>query len=210
MKDSNSLVILGGGGFAREVLWLAKEINLTGKGSWEVVGFWTHGDEGKGESLHGKPIVGPEHLERYLPNLFAVAAIGKPAAREAFGCKFATLIHPDVLYDKDTLEIGAGTIICPGSIITVDTSIGMHVIINIDCTIGHDCVIEDFVTLSPGCHISGYNHVERGAYLGTGVVTIEKHRIGESSIIGAGSVVVRDIESGITAAGVPARKLSEK
>jgi sugar O-acyltransferase (sialic acid O-acetyltransferase NeuD family) len=124
------------------------------------------------------------------------------------GFKFATLIHPNVLVDKSTVLIGEGCIICAGNILTVNITVGNHVIINIDCTIGHDCVLEDFVTVSPGCHLSGYTTVRHGAYLGTGAVTTEKHEIGSSSIIGAGAVVVRNIPANVTAVGIPAKVIN--
>ena len=82
--------------------------------------------------------------------------------------------------------------------------IGEHVILNLDCTVGHNTVIEDYVTVSPGCHLSGYSTIRRGAYLGTGAVTIERREIGARSIIGAGAVVIRDIPADVTAVGVPA------
>lgn len=34
-------------------------------------------------------------------------------------------------------------VICAGTILTVDITIGRHVIINLDCTVGHDAHIED-------------------------------------------------------------------
>lgn len=213
MSKGNPLVILGGGGLAREVVWHIRDINKQCNDRWNIVGFWVHEGETDQRSIGDIPVVRPESLAEYLPNLFAVAAIGNPRFRERavseaerLGCKFATLIHPSVKYDEETVTIGTGSIICVGSTLTVDISLGKHVIINPDCSIGHDSIIEDFVTLSPGCHISGNNHIGRGAFLGTGAVTIEKRRVGSSSIVGAGAVVVRDIQDGTTATGVPAKE----
>jgi sugar O-acyltransferase (sialic acid O-acetyltransferase NeuD family) len=207
-----NLVVLGAGGFAREVAWLISDINRARPGTWDIVGFWQHEKDRIGQRINGVPVVGPDELKTYLPDLHAVVAIGDPGIKEhaaleaeELGCRFATLIHPDVRYDLQTVTIGPGTIICASNVLTVNITIGAHVIVNLDCTIGHDCVIEDYVTISPGCHLSGYTTVRRGAYLGTGAVTIERHEIGARSIIGAGAVVVRDIPPDITAVGVPAK-----
>ena len=123
---------------------------------------------------------------------------------ESSGLLFPTLIHPNVIYDRNTVNFGPGTIICAGNIITTNINIGAHVIVNLDCTIGHDCTIEDYVTISPGCHLSGYTILRKGSYMGTGATTVEKHEIGAHSIIGAGGVVVKDIPANVVAVGVPA------
>lgn len=211
---TRQLVILGGGGFAREVAWLASDINqlLAPDEAWEVVGFLEHTNERVGQRLNGIPIINVEEATAYLPDAYATVAIGAPQAKESavrqaeeLGFKFAMLIHPNVRMDRNTVQIGEGCVVCAGNILTVNITIGKHVIVNLDCTIGHDCVIEDLVTISPGCHLSGYTTVRRGAYLGTGAVTIERHEIGANSVIGAGAVVIRNIPANVTAVGVPAK-----
>jgi sugar O-acyltransferase (sialic acid O-acetyltransferase NeuD family) len=214
MNDSHSpqnLVILGAGGFAREVAWLVADINKAQPGRWNLIGFWEHETERIGQVMNGASIIGFDSVRQHIPGLYAVAAIGNPkirerAVREAedIGCRFAPIIHPSAQYDPATVTIGHGTIICAGNILTVNIVIGAHVIVNLDCTIGHDIVMDDYVTLSPGCHLSGYTTIRRGAFLGTGAVTVEKCEIGARSVIGAGAVVVRDIPHDVTAVGVPA------
>ena len=78
-------------------------------------------------------------------------------------------------------------------------------IINLSCTIGHDAHLQDFVTLAPGVHVSGNVTIETGCYIGTGVTILEKIRIGEWSIIGAGAVVTGNIPANRTVVGVPAK-----
>lgn len=213
MKAEKQLVILGGGGFAREVAWLVEDINRHGEERFRIVGFWVHANETTPGHIRGLPIVTPDDLKQYLPDLYAVAAIGKPSARmravaeaEELGCKFATLLHPRTSFDPLTSTIGEGSVVCSGCIITVDVTIGKHVVINLDCTIGHDTVIEDYVTLSPGCHISGKNHIGAGSFMGTGAVTIEGLSIASSAVVGAGAVVIRDVPEGTTVVGVPAQR----
>lgn len=211
-SSERNLIILGDAGFAREVAWLVRDINHREPKKWNLIGFCGHKALPKDRRISSLPVLGMEDIKKFLPQLYAVAAIGNPllkkrAISEAqdIGCRFATLVHPTVQYDKATVSIGPGSIICAGSILTVDIRIGAHVTINLGCTIGHDCSIDDFATISPGVHLSGYTIVREGAYLGTGVVTIEKHEIGSYSIIGAGACVNKDIPSGVIAAGVPAR-----
>lgn len=48
-------------------------------------------------------------------------------------------------------------------------------------------------------------HIERRVFLGANVVVLDNVRIGENSIVGAGSVVTRDIPANSIAIGAPAR-----
>mgnify|MGYP001209362577 FL=1 len=210
---NDSIIIFGAGGFAREVAWLIRDINQQRPNNekFQIAGFVEHSSSRIGERLNGIPIITLNDAKK-IPHAKAIVAIGSPeikarAVREAedAGLDFATLVHPTVLFDEDTVSIGTGSVICAGTILTVNITLGCHVIINLDCTVGHDCVLEDFVTISPGCHLSGYTNVHRSAYLGTGSVTVEGHHIGAEAVIGAGAVVVKDIPAGVTAVGVRAK-----
>lgn len=208
-----NILILGAGGFAREVAALVDNINDAHPGTWNTIGYLERGDERRGEIMAGAPILNFADLDRFKTDIYAVAGIGNPKTKELalkdaekLGCKFATLVHPSVvLAYRKTLVIGQGSIICAGCIIAIGASIGSHVILNFDCSIGHDTIIEDYVTLSPGCHLSGFNVLRRSCFLGTGAVTIEHLEIGARSVIGAGAAVVRDIPEDVTAVGVPAK-----
>jgi sugar O-acyltransferase (sialic acid O-acetyltransferase NeuD family) len=127
---------------------------------------------------------------------------------EEMGISFATLIHPSVTFDRETVSVGEGTVICVGATLTVDITIGRHVLLNYNSTIGHDCRINDFATVSPGANLSGYTHVGRCAYIGAGAVTVENHTIGDGAVVGAGAVVTRDVPAGVTVVGIPAKALT--
>lgn len=80
----------------------------------------------------------------------------------------------------------------------MDIKIGNHVIINLDCTLGHDDVIKGFVTIYPSVNVSGNVTVGECSELGNGMQIIQGKDIVPNSIIGAGTVVVKNIdESGI-------------
>ena len=52
-------------------------------------------------------------------------------------------------------------------------------------------------------------HIGRNCWLGTGTVVLPGVSIGDGSVIGAGSVVTRDIPAGVVAVGSPCRVLRE-
>jgi sugar O-acyltransferase (sialic acid O-acetyltransferase NeuD family) len=210
------LAILGSGGFAREVQWLVKEINdsWTGQGwdpRWDLVGFIDPLAK-EGTLVNGVMVYSSVYHCILLPDML-VAGIGDPDIRRhvvglhQHDWEFATLIHPNVRYDEDTVKFGVGTVVCAGSILTVNIKVGNNVLINLDCTVGHDCVIEDFATLSPGAHVSGNVHVGEGAYLGTGCAIIEKKTIGAEAVVGAGAVVTKNVLDKTTVVGVPAKPI---
>lgn len=208
----NDLYIIGAGGFSREVAWLVERINEV-KPTWNIKGF-IDADESRWGTKEGDyPIVGGDEYLKNLGEVYAVCAIAATNLRKRVtekmkdsGVKFATLIDPSVIISKK-VEIGEGTIICAGSIITVDIKIGKHVIVNLDCTIGHDDVIDDFVTIYPSANISGNVYVGECCELGTGMKVIQGKRIADNTIIGAGAVVIRDIEECGTYVGSPVRRV---
>ena len=53
-------------------------------------------------------------------------------------------------------------------------------------------------------------HIHAGAYVGAGAVLLPGVNIGEGSVVGAGAVVTKDMPSGSSFVGVPARALVEQ
>ncbi len=118
--------------------------------------------------------------------------------------KFATAIHPSAVISPSA-KIGEGTVIMAGAVVNADAVIGRHCIINTGATVDHDCVIEDFCHIAPGTHICGATHVGECTWLGVGSSVIQCLNIGRNCMIGAGSVVVKDIPDNVTAFGCPAK-----
>ena len=116
--------------------------------------------------------------------------------------RFATLIDPSVEMSR-FVKIREGCVVCARTIMTVNIEIGKHVIITSGCNIGHDAVIHDFASIFPGVNLSGMTEIGCGTALGTGSQIIQGRTIGQNTIIGAGSTVIRDIPSDCVAVGCP-------
>ncbi len=143
------------------------------------------------------------------PGDVLLCAIGNPLTRravveelEARGATFATFIDDRAVLGEN-ITMGAGSVVCPGSIVTSNIVIGHHVHINLNCTVGHDVQIHDFVTLSPGCNINGNVVIEHNVFLGTAALVIPSRRVESGAIVGAGTVVVKDVPRGATVVGNP-------
>lgn len=211
MKD---LIIFGASGFGREVAWLVERINKTTP-TWNLLGFMDDAEEIQGTIINGYLVLGKAGDVDKYPDAHFVCAVGASKTREKIvnnlksispNIKFGTVIDPSVEL-SNLVSIGEGTIICAHSIITVNISIGNHVIINLDCTVGHDAVINDFVTLYPSVNVSGITNIGHAVELGTGMQIIQGKTVGDYSIVGAGAVVVKDIPAYCTAVGSPAKPI---
>lgn len=212
MSDRSPLVIVGAGGFGREVAALVEAIN-DHDDTWSLVGFVDDDQTLQESSFLGYPVVGDVKWLARQENVFFAIAIGNTQSRrqiaqvlESSPVRPATLVHPSVSVHQSA-EVGPGTIICEGVTPTVDLSIGAHVILNLQCTLGHDSIIGSFSTLHPGVHVSGSAHLATGVLMGTGSVVLPEVQINANCTVGAGAVVTKDIAPNQTVVGVPARTL---
>lgn len=214
MTTTRPVAIYGAGGFAREVAWLLESIN--GDSTYQLVGFIEDNEMLQGTRINGIRVFGIAQLKDQFPTAALVVAVGSPQTREKLvtraqneGFGFTSLIHPRV-ERSDWIQVGNGTVICAGSILTTNIVLGEHVQINLDCTVGHDVVMEDYATLAPGVHVSGWVKVGKRAYIGTGATIINGTEntpliIGDDATVGAGACVTKSIPPGVTAKGIPAR-----
>jgi len=219
---SRNIVILGAGGFAREMYWHIKDSIPQAR-----MVFANDVKETKEIAINGQiipviknwdfdcvPVNGLDKpCEKFKEFVIGVGSpkIKRILVQKALACGLVpapAVIHPRALVQGDDCEIGMGSIISPGCVITTNVNIGNYVLLNLNCTVGHDAILGDYVTCNPGCCISGNVTLGKGVMLGTGTVIREKINIAPDVQTGAQSCVVKDIiDSNITVAGIPARKL---
>lgn len=216
LKNNNEaikdLVIIGAGGFGREIAWLVEDINKDTK-KFNLLGFIDDDSSKKGSMLNGYEVLGDLSYFESNKDVMYVCAIGNARIKsnmvkrcDELGIKAATLIHPNV-HISNEVEIGDGIIICAGCIVTVNIKLGRFVTVNLLSTIGHDVEIDDFVTIYPGVCVSGNCHLGKAVEVGTKTAIIQGLNVGENTIIGAGSVVVKSLPKNCTAVGIPAKAI---
>ena len=210
-----SIVIVGAGGFGREVLEIFNDLNKQKK-KWNILGFIDNNKAIHGKTINKYRVLGGLDWFENHRDVGCICAIGEPKTKKKvvemlkkMDVKFYNAIHPSVIM-SEFIEFGEGIIICAGTILTVNIKIGNHVIINLNCTIGHDAVIEDYCSLMPTVKINGNNHLYEGVYIGTGAAFIHQVSVGAWSTIGAGAVVINDIPENVVAVGTPAKVIKYK
>jgi sugar O-acyltransferase (sialic acid O-acetyltransferase NeuD family) len=204
----NKLLIIGASGHGKVVADIALKMN-----KWRSIEFLD--DDISIRSSMGINVIGTlvnacTHIEEY--DIFV--GIGNNQIRkkiqvllEKEGASIPVLIHPNAVVGEQ-VEIGSGTAIMAGAVISCCTMIGKGCIINTSSTVNHDNRIEDFVHISPGVHLAGTVGVGQGTWLGIGSVVSNNLNITSWCKVGAGSTVVKDITESGTYVGTPAKKIN--
>lgn len=208
--------VFGAGGAGREVAWVARE----SLGPEATIRHLVDAPEFLDAARPGTDIALLDALPAGSGAPFVVA-LGEPLLREQFadacesrGLRPVSLLHPGVALSPRTW-FGEGSIVCAGSILTVDIRIGRHVYVNVGCTLSHDVTVGDFSTLSPGVRICGHVSIGRSVFVGAGATVINGTPdrplcIGDGATIAAGACVIGSVEPGTTVAGVPAKLLRRR
>jgi acetyltransferase-like isoleucine patch superfamily enzyme len=132
------------------------------------------------------------------------------------GCNLETG-HNVVIREEN--EIGDNFRIWNGSVIDYGCRIGNNVKIHTKVYIAQFTIIEDGVFLAPGVTLANDLHpgcpdaaecmrgptIQRGAQIGINATILPRIIIGERAVIGAGSVVTKNIPAGVVAYGNPAQ-----
>lgn len=194
--------IIGAGGFAREVYWSLPQPQRQTCVFFVDEEYYTGSDR----------LVLP--LSKFDPDKYeVVVAVGNPKHRSdiinrlPIETKYFTHIHSSVQILDPNIEIGRGSIICAGCILTTNIKIGDHAHLNLHTTIGHDCRIGDYFTTAPGAKISGNCHISDYVYVGTNASIRERLTVGDSITVGMNAAVVKSIQQPGVYVGVPASLL---
>lgn len=148
-------------------------------------------------------------------------AIGDSAARarltaefELAGFSSQSVISP-VASISQSASIKNGCFVGDFSYIGPKVHLGKSVLINNSVTISHNGVVNDFVTVSPGAKVNGHVQLGEGAFVGSGAVirngTMEDPIvIGAESTIGAGAMVLANVDFQTIVVGNPAKAIISK
>lgn len=202
------VIFVGAGEYAESVYdSMAKE-------EYDLIGFV---DEYKKGYHMGKPILAATIEEVFNFRDYAYfISIGDTEPRKRqfevvkrLGLETINIIDKTALI-SDSVKIGTGNFIGKMAVINIGTVIGDNNMVNSKSLIEHHCTIMNHTRIATATVMNGDVVVEDGAYLGSMACCIGQQRLGEFSVIGAGAVVLGDIEPHCTAVGVPAKVIKRR
>lgn len=211
IKRTKPLIVVGGGGLGREVIWLVEDA----EGPYRVIGVLDDAASLRGRVVYSFPVLGGVDNWRRHTKAEFILAIGAPRSRHTIARrmhqggtapKFATLVHPSARMSS-SVRLGEGTVVAAGAILTTEVRIGRHCILDRMVNVGHDCVFGDFCTVSPLAPVGGNVSIGNGVWIGAGASVRQGVSLASGSMVGMGAVVVKDVKANELVVGTPAKLL---
>ena len=117
---------------------------------------------------------------------------------------FVNAIHPSVIIG-DNVELGEGVVMMAGCIINPKSKIGNFTFFATGAQVDHDCNIKNYSSISAGSVTGGYVTLGEFSAITLGVTVIDRLKIGKNTVVGAGSLVLKDLSDNVLAYGNPCK-----
>lgn len=214
------LIIFGGSGIGMIAASVAEATN-----EYEVIGFLNDVIE-EGTSI-GKykqfPVIGTtEDYKKYISDeetYFFIAYVGLGDEKATFEKidnldiprkRYPNLIHPTAIIPEGYCKLGQGVLCAPLCQLSPDTTISDNCILLANSFVGHDSFLDKFAHVATNGVVGANVHVGKAVHMGSNATIREKIVIGDFSLIGAGAVVLNNIEEDTVVVGNPAKLLNQR
>lgn len=205
------LIIIGVGGFARELYWHAQD--SIGYGSeWDLKGF-LDGDVRLADEEYEKlelPVLGDINGYEIQADDVFICAVGEPKIKEKLvkhmldrGGNFINLIHSSAIIHGNA-KIGIGNIFAPRTSVNDHAVVGDFTTINGSSGLGHDAIVEDYASLMSGVNVAGYAKVGKRVFIAGCAKILPNCIIENDAYVGIDSVVFKRVKAGKRVFGNPA------
>lgn len=208
------ILLIGAGGHGKVVLDIVQC-----QAKHRVVGFLDADPQLHGTTVGGIEVLGGLNLLHKLRQQKVrgvIVSIGDNRVRHqcaaeavAATLELVSAVHPAATVAASA-TIGRNVVIAAAAIVCTDASVGDSTIINTAASVDHECHLGQAVHVAPGARLAGRVRVEDFAFVGLGAAVIQCLTIGLRSIVGAGSVVLKDVPADTTVVGVPAQILKRR
>jgi len=208
-------VIIGAGTQGQVYASYLKEAGIN------IIGFIDDNPDLIGKEVNNIPVIGKyedlflDEFKNKIQDVYCPIGINSVRVeylstlkKEGYG--IPSFLHHTVSIAPD-VTIGEAVYMLAGNIVMPHTTIGNYIMINMDSTIAHHVILEDGVFMSSGVNIGALINVRKNAYIGMGVTAMTGVKeIGKETMIGAGTVIIRDVPEYTTVVGNPARVIKTK
>lgn len=126
------------------------------------------------------------------------------------GFKCVSLIHKSAVIAPSAKISDENVAIMAGVIVNAKAKIKAGVILNSSAVIEHECVVGAFSHISVGAKCAGNVKVGKECFLGVNSCVLPNLTLCDEVLVGAGGVVVKNINKKGVFAGVPAKFIKEK
>ncbi|WP_051711621.1 acetyltransferase [Andreprevotia chitinilytica] len=195
MKD---LILIGNGGFAREVLGYYRAMCDADNRRPRFKGYLDRRADAPNIFFAGS-YLGNEAIHLTDPNEVFVLGMADIATRKGIIATYfsvdwqsVNIIHPSATIDS-TARLGTGNVIGPHCHIGAAARLGNHNVLNYGCSVGHDSVLGNNNVLASNCQLAGYVSIGSDNFFGISASVIPRTTIGEGNKIQAGTTVTSDV-----------------
>ena len=119
------------------------------------------------------------------------------------GSKEKTVISKLTNLSTYGTSVGKGSVLIGNTNISSNVTIGENCLIYNHSNIPHDTIIGDFVEVAPHCSFGGRTIIKSNSSIGIGVITLPDIIIEENCIIGAGTIVTKNVPKNSIVKGNP-------
>ena len=214
-KSKKKIIILGGHGDGISLASAVEDLRASGRAVMPY-GFLNDHEE-PGSLIGDLPVLGKiAEAGNFLDqeDVFFMATLLKVKESLARSLKvdnleipperYFTLIHPQASVSASA-RIGYGTLIGPHVTVMPNCVIGNHCSLRASASIDHDCFIGNHCFIGPNATLLGRVTLADGAHIGPNACLVERVEVGPHTVVGAGSVVRKDLPGFVMAYGVPAK-----
>lgn len=210
------VIIIGGRGNGTVIASAIEDINRI-ESTYKILGFLNDGEEA-GTFINDYPVLGKvtkedcaKFPEAYF--IYTLISVGKAEVRvnklkslQLSDEKWINIYHPTAVIGSHC-KLGKGVMLLPNVILSPNVTLGDFVQVYGNSIVGHDTTVGDYCFISNSSSIGSFIEMGQGVHIGSNSTVRERVKLGNYSLVGMGSIVLKDTEPFSKNVGVPAKKI---